>query len=319
MPVIRNLSIALVLLTVSLANNAFAGEITFDIKSSSLDINIAGKPFATYVWQDELIPRPYFKQIHAPNENQVTRPYPTDPVLNKDNDDHATYHPGIWLAFGDINGHDFWRNKARVRNVRFVSKPVVENSIGHFKVLNVYESAGPEHKAVCVEQCTYEFRDTPFGFLMTMRSSFRNLSYDFAFGDQEEMGLGIRLATALTVRYGNGKILNSEGGTDEKGTWGKQADWCAYSGSIKGKTTGVMLIPHPGNFRKSWYHSRDYGLLTANPFGKKAMTTPDDQSVENDSTPVPRGERLTLGFSVLLFGKDINYDEAYREVLDTIR
>ena len=80
-----------------------------------------------------------------------------------------------------------------------------------------------------------------------------------------------------------------------------------------------MIVPHPDNFRESWYHSRDYGLLVANPFGKKAMTAPRDQSVKNDSTPVPKGEQITFGFSILLYGKEIDYDEAYQEILKTLR
>ncbi len=41
--------------------------------------------------------------------------------------DHDTMHPGIWLGFGfgDISGHDFWRNKAAMEHVRFVSEPQI--------------------------------------------------------------------------------------------------------------------------------------------------------------------------------------------------
>src|SRR5690606_36644693 len=56
--------------------------------------------------------RPYLKNVMAPNGQQVTRLYPPDPEINKDNDDHPYFHPGIWMAFGDVNGFDFWRNKS---------------------------------------------------------------------------------------------------------------------------------------------------------------------------------------------------------------
>ena len=32
-------------------------------------------------------------------------------------------HPGVWLAFGDVNGEDFWRNKWRIEHAAFVAEP----------------------------------------------------------------------------------------------------------------------------------------------------------------------------------------------------
>jgi hypothetical protein len=75
-------------------------------------ITHGGKPVATYVFRDEKILRPYFAQVHAPDGTQVTRHHPPRPGI--DAVDHDTMHPGIWLAFGDIGGVDFWRNKGRV-------------------------------------------------------------------------------------------------------------------------------------------------------------------------------------------------------------
>jgi hypothetical protein len=57
----------------------------------------------------------------------------------------------------------------------------------------------------------------------------------------------------------------------------------------------------PDNFRRSWFHSRDYGLIVANPFGRKAMTGPDDNDVEPDITPIEPGDDFKLRFGVYLF------------------
>ena len=38
---------------------------------------------------------------------QVTRHHP--PIEGQDRVDHGTFHPGIWMAFGDISGSDYWR------------------------------------------------------------------------------------------------------------------------------------------------------------------------------------------------------------------
>ena len=115
------------------------------------------------------------------------------------------------------------------------------------------------------------------------------------------MGFGVRLATPLTVKHANGRLVNSTGGRDENGTWGRQAQWCAGLGVVDGTHVGAVVMPAPENFRTSWFHSRDYGLIVANPFGKKAMTSPNDVSVPPDRTVVNQGETLQLGFAVGLF------------------
>jgi len=281
-------------------------EVSFQKDEGQVQIEVGGKPFATYVWQDDNIPRPYFCHVKTPNEMQVTRRHPPDPVVNRDNDDHATYHPGIWLAFGDLGGADFWRNKARVRHVKFSSVPKGGAGTGTFSVVNSYETQEATPKVICVETCEYTIHATHRGYFLIAESVFKSDSADFAFGDQEEMGLGVRLATALTVRHGNGTITNSEGGKNEKGTWGKQAAWCSYTGVIDDQRLGLTLMPDPRNFRESWYHSRDYGFVAANPFGKKAMTGADDKNVPPDSTVVRKGETFALGFGVHIFSMPTN-------------
>src|SRR5580765_3788973 len=109
---LRAITIVLALASTSTVHSA--EEITFVEHSTSLDISIDSKPFATYVWKDPKILRPYFANIHAASGAQVTRNHP--PVEGKDATDHAEMHPGLWLAFGDISGKDFWRNKGTVEH-----------------------------------------------------------------------------------------------------------------------------------------------------------------------------------------------------------
>src|SRR6188472_2424578 len=73
---------------------------------------IDGMPVAMYCYKDKATLRPYFAHVRTLDGIQVTRHHP--PVQGHDLTDHDTLHPGIWLAFGDINGLDFWRNKAQI-------------------------------------------------------------------------------------------------------------------------------------------------------------------------------------------------------------
>jgi Family of unknown function (DUF6807) len=277
--------------------------VTFDLKDTRLQIQISGKPFATYVWQDRNVLRPYLAHVHAPNGKQVTRNHP--PVEGKDATDHDAMHPGLWLAFGDLGGADFWRNKGTVRHVEFVEKPKATRDGGGFAVRNRYLSG---QKTLCEEVCRIKISVRPGGYLLDWISDFTGPE-GFSFGDQEEMGLGVRVATPLTVKKG-GQILNSDGAKNEKQAWGKQADWCDYSGSIDGQPVGVTLMPDPKNFRRCWFHARDYGVLVANPFGQNAFTRGEKSKVV-----VPKGETLRLRFGILAHSGKVDISAAYKDWL----
>lgn len=275
--------------------------IAFQEAGAELRITLDGRPFATYVLSDRQVLRPYFKDIFAVNGKRVTRNQP--PVVGRDAMDHPTFHPGIWLAFGDISGADFWRNKATVDHVRFERRPVVTQDGGGFAVRNVYRNSGA---VVCDEVCAIQIAKRPFGVLLDWRSEFTG-TREFVFGDQEEMGLGVRVATPLAVKQG-GTIANAEGLRNEKGVFGKPSKWCAYGGNVNGNWVGLTIMPSPGNFRPCRFHARDYGVLMANPFGQKCYGQPTESRIV-----VKPGETLELRFGVLVSANQIDHEAAWQD------
>ena len=88
---------------------------------------------------------------------------------------------------------------------------------------------------------------------MICESTFTRDDSDFWLGDQEEMGLAIRVATPLATKSEKGGIIrDSEGRTEHKQIRTNQSDWCEYSGPIAGKHGGILLMNDPRNFRKPW-------------------------------------------------------------------
>jgi hypothetical protein len=276
----------------SVLHRLSADEAEFAVESHDdrLVITAGSQPVASYVFRDEKILRPYFAQVHAPGGVRVTRKHP--PEKGVDAVDHETMHPGLWLAFGDISGADFWRNKGRVERVEFIERPAAKGSVVRFAARYRYLAG---ESIVCREVARYTLRAVEPGYLITLDSEFSS-DEPFVLGDQEEMGLGVRLATPLTVKQGSGSITNSEGGRNESEVWGRQADWCDYSGTISGRRTGLLVMPHPDNFRRSWMHVRDYGLVVANPFGQRAFTKGEASRVV-----VKPDEKLRLRFGVLAY------------------
>lgn len=265
-------------------------QVAFETRESDFVISVNDKPFARYVFKDPAIPRPYFCDVYAPDGTRVTRNHP--PIEGVDRTDHATYHPGIWLAFGDISGADFWRNKASVVQEAFVVRKGEGNTPDVLQLTNRYESA---NAVICSETCSIRFIPDTDGCLILWESTFENPDADFTFGDQEEMGLGVRVASPIAVINGGG-MRNAEGLENEEGVWGKPSAWCDYSAVIDGRRTGIVLMTHPGNFRPSWFHARDYGLLVANPFGQNAFT-----EGEKSAVTVKAGDKFVLRFGIQVY------------------
>ncbi len=275
-----------------------------------------GKAVARYVYGDPKTPRPYFADVCAPSGVQVTRNHP--PVAGKDRMDHPEFHPGLWLAFGDLNGADNWRLKAQVRHQSFSSQPTVEadGALG-FTVENHYLDAAGD--TVCSSTASHTLRVTPLGLLVTYDETFQS-GREFVFGDQEEMGLGFRLATPLRVENGGpdpapsgtGEILADGGRRGSAEIWGQPAQWLDYRGQIEGKPAGIALFCHPDNFRPSRMHARDYGFVCANPFATAAF-----KAGEASRTVIAAGESLRLRYGVLCHSGErltvSQLDEAYED------
>ena len=278
--------------------------VAFQSEKDAVVLLIDGKSVASYYFRDPggQIKRPFFAHVKTMGGIQVTRNHPP---TSQDRDDHATMHPGIWFAFGDISNVDFWRNRGRVEHVEFVQRPVAERNVGSFITKNYY--VDNDDRLVCEEEFRFAVKAEGGAYLMALESIFSS-SESFSFGDQEEMGLGIRVATPMSEIAG-GRLRDAQGRTTAKQIWSQSASWCDYSGQVDDQRVGVTLLCHPTNFRGSWFHARNYGLLVANPFGRAAM-----KKGEPSQITIEPGNTLRLRFGVWVHeGKQVTaIEEIYR-------
>lgn len=297
--------------------------VSFKHQPSKLEISIGGKPFATYVHYNSKIPRPYFAHVKTPSGIQATRHHP--PREGKDSMDHDLLHPGMWLTFAGINGNDYWRLRKKTEHEMFVGKPEGGPGRGSFTVSNFYldslESGG---NRIAHEICRYTILVRPSYYLVIYDSTISSDVGDLVFGDDQEYGLAIRVATPIEKRHG-GQVLNADGLTGlEKGpggspdnVYGKASDWCDYSGVIENTLIGMMVMPDPNNFRRSWYHVRDSGLIAVNPFGRKGVA-----GGKRSEVTVKKGEKFHLGFAAAIYsapkGSKIDRNAMYQDYLKAI-
>jgi len=262
----------------------------FADRGTGMTLQLDGQPVAEFVYRDAKVLRPFFANLRAPGGVQVTRNHP--PQAGTDATDHDTMHPGVWLAFGDLNGQDFWRNKGRIDHVRFTESPQAEKEQLRFAT---------ECRLLAADGATLGSLSNRFtlialtnAWLLLWEAEFQAGDAGLIFGDQEEMGFGARVATVIIES--NGGVITSSSGLKSAGsTWGQPAEWCEYSGTVDGQRVGITLMTDPANFRPSWWHNRDYGLMVANPFGREAMK----QGAKSRVT-VQRGESFRLRFGAAI-------------------
>jgi Methane oxygenase PmoA len=299
-PALLSSIVTIVLAAAASAADGDEPPVQFAPGDGKIAVVIDGLPIAVYYYKDAKITRPFFAHVRAPSGVQVTRHHP--PIEGQDLMDHDTFHPGIWMSFGDISGSDYWRIKARVRHAGFAEEPKMGLGKGTFAVRNEYLDQKNPSNVVCNEIARYTVFVRPAGYLLAWDSTFSS-DKEFYFGDQEEMGIGFRVATPLRVGSkpddkvpaGNGTIVDAKGRKNEKEIWGNSSDWCDYSGTMAGERVGMTIFCHPANLRPSWFHARDYGMLEANEFGRQAFHKGDASKVV-----VKPGEKLRIRYGVLI-------------------
>lgn len=282
-----------------------------DESEGTVRILLGTQAIASYVFRDPEIPRPYFKDLHAADGVRLSRRHP--PREPEDFVDHAKMHPGLWLAFGDISSFDSWRLAAPIRQLNIsLDRQDSQGGIG-FDVANAHCEDPNQSEPLFTDETRFRFENTENGILLSWDVTF-TARQRFHFGDQEEMGLGLRVASPLRVQEGAGRMVSSSGGVNEEAIWGEAADWCDYSGEVDGRWAGMALNCHPDNFRPSRMHARDYGFLAANPFGRRSFGGGESSQVR-----LQPGQTLRLRYGVLLHSheskEDLDLERAYQDYL----
>ncbi|MDF1788995.1 MAG: PmoA family protein [Verrucomicrobiales bacterium] len=257
-----------------------------------LAIRLDGAEVLSYYFKHEETKRPFFAHVKTPTGIQVTRNFP--PIEGKDPTDHGYMHPGLSLGFSNISGVNFWHNNRGgvVVSDGIVEAPVVTETSASFTVKNRY--LAEDGSKVCEETASYHLSKNDDGYLIRMENAFRS-DKAITFGVKEEMGMALRVASPIRVKKGKGGIASASGGVNEKGTWGEIDQWWDYYGPLKERSVGLQIMSGEGN-PPMWSHSRDYGLLVANPF-------PVDKKENREKTTVIEpGKTFQLRFGVQVHG-----------------
>ena len=275
---------------------ASVGEISFQRTETEISVLCDGEIFTSLHFDG--VQKPYLYPVNSPRGVSVTRGYPMDPRPGETKD--HPHHTSLWFAHGDVNGHDFWHgpNGERIVHVESQVLPTTASKLDP-GVQSTFEWRDPDGDVICTEQRIMRF---------SADQSMRTIDFDLTlvataeqvtFGDTKEGTFAIRLAPTLrlTGSAAQGSARNSEG-VMGKDVWGKRAKWIEYSGPINGEMVGVAIYDHPDNPRHpTWWHAREYGLVAANPFGRRAFEGKRQQAGD---LVILKGESIRLRYRIVI-------------------
>jgi hypothetical protein len=249
-------------------------------------------------------PKPYFYPLLGPGGVPMTRNYPMRTDAADEDKDHP-HHRSLWFTHGEVNGVDFWAegpNKGRVIQEKILEARGGKES-GVVRTANRWVTA--EGKAVLTDQTTFSVERSPMGrvfdYSITLKAS---EGVDLTFGDTKEGTMAVRLAESMRLKSNKfyaGKTtghIRQDTGVKDGETWGKRAEWTAYTGPVGDKVMTLVIFDHPSNPRHpTWWHVRDYGLFAANPFGIHDF---EKKPAGTGNLVVKAGDSITFRYRFLL-------------------
>ncbi len=275
-------------------------QVRHDAAAKQFAVTIGGKPFTTYRYGDEFPEKPVFYPVMSPNGARVNREYPMVEKVPGESADHP-HHTSMWFTYDEVNGTNFWNPEKSARRIA-----TREVTAGGQAIVATLEWRDKDTKVVLEETKRVIFGGGPDAFWMDHEITLKAPNVAVSMGDTKEGAFGIRLNDTLKENGGSGKYINAEGLETAANVWGKTSPWVAIRGIVT-DTTGkhdvtVAIFAHPKSLNSPpYWHARDYGLFSANPFGRKAY----DPKQETRITTLGVGQSLQLRFRLAVYAGQV--------------
>ncbi len=243
----------------------------------------------------------------------VTRLVDVDPSSIRDRMHPGYYdhphHKGVWLSIDEVNDIKFWAEQGVIKNAG-VELLEARGNPAQLRVTNHW--LAEDGQPLVIETTTISvFPNRLFVYDIEFKAGEQAAT----FNDTKEGLFAIRVPNSMREFVGSGPVVNNDGVAGTKDLWGKPAPWIDYVGPVAGKTFGVTVMDHPGNFRPSRYHVRDYGLFAINPFGERSYTNGMEEAKPVTLRP---GQGLTLRYGLYVHTENAEEGKV-SEVYDQFR
>lgn len=232
---------------------------------------------------------PFFFPVNGPRTGQSVT------TLRETNYPH---HSSLFFGCDRVNGGNYWQEG--LERGRIASKSV-----------RVAVKQGPE---VVIEQHSSWERpgaESPFDDRRRIRiaapsADLRYIDFEVTLTSKQKVKIdknnhslfSARLKPALSV-LGGGALINAQGDSTEKETFGKTSPWMDASGAHAGQVEGLAIFNHPDNrWSPPRWFTRDYGFFSPTPMNW----------LEADGLVFAPGEELRLRYRVVVHGGRLSRD-----------
>jgi len=312
------------------ATSLTAADFTVEKTDKGVTVKLDGQLLTEYLLQSGK--KPALWPIIGPTGKPMTRPWPMDKsetdaapqesvtsangakaagkALTKDH----PHHRSLWFGHQKVNDANVWLETGSGNVGSQQHREFKEVTGGkQAKIVTVNDWLDKDGKKLCEDErtitCSVDGDKRIIDFDIVIKAT----AGDVTFGDDKDGLFAVRVPDSMRVEAKKGgTFVNSKGGVDEAGAWGKTADWIDYHGPVDGETLGIAILNHPSSYGyPTHWHTRNYGLFAANPFGLKEF---EPGAGVDGSHTVKAGDTLKFRYRVVFHKgneKDAHIAEAF--------
>ena len=249
-----------------------------------IDVTVGNLFFTSYRFEDDE-KYPFFFPVNSPVSGAS--------VTSMRNGIYP-HHSSLFFGCDRVNGGNYWQEGLERGRIISVGARVLETG---------------GDRAVIEDECIWKRPDADSPIkdkrLITITSPSPDI-FQLDFDIEMEMLMdvtipvtnhslfSVRMAEDLSVKQG-GVMVNSEGQSGEKATFGQRAACMDFYGKRQATGfEGIAILQHPSNkwFPSPWF-TRDYGFMSPTP-----MYWPED----GEATVLKKGEKVKLRYRVIVHG-----------------
>lgn len=265
----------------------YAAKITAVKVGSKINVTVDSKYFTSYIFsEDEKYP--FFYPVNGPvSDGSVTSMrngiYP--------------HHSSLFFGCDLVNGGNWWQEGLERGRIISVNTEILKQGGDTVIIADecIWSRPGAvspitDRRRFIITSPSATTRQIDVVIIMEMLT-------DVTIKKTNHSLFSARMAADLSVKNG-GTMINAEGASSEKETFGKSSPWIDFYGKRGDATEGLAIMQHPSN---PWYPSpwftRDYGFMSP---------TPMEWPQNGTDTFMKKGTVLTLRYRVLVHSGDQN-------------